>query len=516
MTDVWKARIDELKEKRKLILEAGGSERIYKQHKKGKLLARERLETLFDDGIFFEIDDMVSSRACESGIGKRHFLGDGVVTGYGYIHGRITFAAAQDFTINGGTLGEAHALKICHIMDKAVENRAPFIAINDGGGARIEEGIDSLSGYAKIFYRNTYASGVIPQISVVLGPCAGGACYSPAISDFVFMTAENGQMYITGPQVVKAVIGEDISAIELGGAAVHQSISGVAHFVYDNDVQCLNGVRKLLSYLPQNNMDKPLYMKGIMIDKCSKLTQIVPANFKYGYDIHEVIYSFVDYDSFFEVQENFACNIVIGFARLDGKTVGIIANQSRYLAGSLEINASDKAARFIRFCDCFGIPLVSLIDVPAFLPGREQEHGGIIRHGAKLLYAYAEATVPKISLIMRKAYGGAYIAMNSKGIGADIVYAWPIAQIAVMGAEAAVSIVGRKKVEVALDQSLERQHLIDEYNQLFMNPYIAAEHGYVDEVILPEETRNKIISALKMLENKQKNLPYKKHGNIPL
>lgn len=516
MTDVWKVKIDELKKKREQILESGGSERICKQHKKGKLLARERLEVLFDDDTFVEIDDMVLSRIAESRIGKRHFWGDGVVTGYGYIHGRIAFAAAQDFTINGGTLGEAHALKICHIMDKAMENGAPFIAINDGGGARIEEGIDSLSGYAKIFYRNTCASGVIPQISVILGPCAGGACYSPAISDFVFMTTENGQMYITGPQVVKSVIGEDISATDLGGAAVHQSISGVAHFVYDNDFQCLNGVRKLLGYLPQNNTDKPPQVKSNMVDRCSQLTQIVPADFKYAYDVHEVIYSFVDYSSFFEVQENFACNIVIGFARLDGKTIGIIANQSRYLAGSLEINASDKAARFIRFCDCFGIPLISLVDVPAFLPGREQEHGGIIRHGAKLLYAYAEATVPKISLIMRKAYGGAYIAMNSKGIGADFVYAWPIAQIAVMGAEAAISIVGRKEIEVATDKALKKQQLMTEYNQLFMNPYIAAERGYVDEVILPIETRKKISSALKILENKKKNLPYKKHGNIPL
>lgn len=516
MVQKWQDSIDQLGQKRKTIAKSGGYDRIAKQHSAGKLTARERMEALFDDGTFFEINDMITSRAIDFGMDKKKKPGDGVVTGYGYIHGRIAFASSQDFTVGGGSLGEAQAMKICRAMDKALEMKAPFISINDSGGARIEEGIDGLSGYADIFYRNTIASGVIPQISVILGPCAGGACYSPAITDYIFMTEKNSQMYITGPSVVKSVTGEVISSADLGGAAVHSATSGVAHFVYPDDLSCLNGVRQLLGYLPQNNEEKPMLVEGNIMDKSVTLSDIVPVDSKRPYDVRNVINAFVDEDSFFEIQSDFAQNIVIGFARLDGETIGIIANQSQYMAGSLEINASDKGARFIRFCDCFNIPILTLVDVPAFLPGSQQEHGGIIRHGAKLLFAYSEATVPKVGLIMRKAYGGAYIAMNSKGTGADVVYAWPIAEIAVMGAAGAVSIIGKKEIEKAEDPSKKKEELLDAYNEKFMNPYIAAEHGYVDEVILPEETRTKIASAFKMLKTKERSLPRKKHGNIPL
>lgn len=512
----WKHSVDILKDRRKDVSIGGGLDRIAKQHASGKLTARERMEALFDDDTFVEINDMITSRATDFGMDKKKRPGDGVITGYGYIHGRIAFASSQDFTVGGGSLGEAQAMKICHVMDKAMEMKAPFISINDSGGARIEEGIDGLSGYADIFYRNTLASGVIPQISVILGPCAGGACYSPAITDFIFMTEKNSQMYITGPAVVKSVTGEIISSSDLGGASVHSSVSGVAHFVYQDDLSCLNGVRCLMGYLPQNNREKPLVVEGSKRDNCVALCDIVPIDSKKPYDVRSVINAFVDENSFFEVQREFAKNIVIGLARLDGETIGIIANQSQFMAGSLEINASDKGARFIRFCDCFNIPILTLVDVPAFLPGSQQEHGGIIRHGAKLLFAYSEATVPKVGLIMRKAYGGAYIAMNSKGTGADIVYAWPIAEIAVMGAAGAVSIIGKKEIEKAEDPTAKKEELLDDYNQKFMNPYIAAEHGYVDEVILPEETRSKISAAFKMLESKERSLPKKKHGNIPL
>ena len=401
-------------------------------------------------------------------------------------------------------------------MDMALDMKAPIISVNDSGGARIEEGIDSLSGYADLFYRNTICSGVIPQISVILGPCAGGACYSPAITDYIFMTERNSQMYITGPAVVKSVTGEVITAAELGGAAVHAGVSGVAHFVYPDELGCLNGVRRLLGYLPQNNGEAPLTVPGVPQDLCASLPEIVPADSKRSYDVRDVIAAFADRDSFFEVQPQFARNLVVGFVRIDGNTVGIVANQSAFMAGSLEINASDKGARFIRFCDCFNIPLLTLVDVPAFLPGSQQEHGGIIRHGAKMLFAYAEATVPKVSVIMRKAYGGAYIAMNSKGLGADLVFAWPTAEIAVMGASGAVAIIGRREIEAAEDPAAKRQELIDGYNEKFMNPYVAAAHGYVDEVILPEETRQRVVSAFRMLETKKKALPGKKHGNIPL
>lgn len=516
MEQKWNDSIGLLKKKRKKAEEGGGLDRIAKQHSFGKLTARERMEALFDDDTFVEMDGMITSRATDFGMDKKKRLGDGVVTGYGYIHGRIAFASSQDFTIGGGSLGEAQAMKICRAMDKALEMKVPFVSINDSGGARIEEGIDGLSGYADIFYRNTIASGVIPQISVILGPCAGGACYSPAITDFIFMTEKTSQMYITGPAVVKSVTGEVISSSDLGGASVHSSTSGVAHFVYSDDLSCLNGVRQLLGYLPQNSEVKSMKVAGMGKDSCFALSEIVPADSKKSYDVRDVIHTFVDEGSFFEVQSAFARNIVIGFARLDGETIGIVANQSKYMAGSLEINASDKGARFIRFCDCFNIPILTLVDVPAFLPGSQQEHGGIIRHGAKLLYAYSEATVPKVGLIMRKAYGGAYIAMNSKGTGADVVYAWPIAEIAVMGAAGAVSIIGRKEIEIAENPTAKKEELLDEYNNKFMNPYIAAKHGYVDEVILPEETRIRIAGAFRMLKTKERSLPRKKHGNIPL
>ncbi len=516
MDNTWQQKIENLMDRRADVAAAGGEARVEKQHAAGKLTARERMEALFDDGTFVEINDMIESRATDFGMEKKKKPGDGVVTGYGKIHGRTAFASSQDFTIGGGSLGEAHAKKICHAMDMALAMKAPFVSINDSGGARIEEGIDSLTGYADIFYRNTICSGVIPQISVILGPCAGGACYSPAICDYIFMTEKNSQMYITGPAVVKSVTGEVITAADLGGAAVHAGTSGVAQFVYPDDLSCLNGVRQLLGYFPQSNEGESLTVPGVPVDNCVSLPDIVPADSKRSYDVRDVINAFVDANSFFEVQPDFARNLVVGYARIDGRTVGIVANQSAYMAGSLEINASDKGARFIRFCDCFNIPILTLVDVPAFLPGSQQEHGGIIRHGAKMLFAYAEATVPKVSVIMRKAYGGAYIAMNSKGLGADVVYAWPVAEIAVMGASGAVAIIGRREIDAAGDPAVKRQALIDGYNEKFMNPYVAAAHGYVDEVILPEETRRKIVSAFDMLKEKKKALPKKKHGNIPL
>lgn len=516
MNDRWTIRNNELEAKRKAYLAAGGEDKIARQHAAGKLTARERLEALFDDDTFVEVNDQILSHSTDFGMDRKRKPGDGVITGYGKIHGRMVFASSQDFTIMGGSLGEAQAMKICRIMDLALEVKAPFVSINDSGGARIEEGIDGLSGYGGIFYRNTMASGVIPQISVILGPCAGGACYSPAICDFIFMTEEHSQMYITGPTVIQSVTGEVISSEDLGGAAVHSSISGVTHFTYASELDCLNGVRRLIGYLPQNNEESPLPFNGREVDKCRFLTEIVPSDSRKAYDVRDVINTFVDENSFLEVQPNFAKNLVIGFARLAGDTIGIVANQSDYMAGALEIDASDKGARFIRFCDCFNIPILTLVDVPAFLPGSQQEHKGIIRHGAKMLYAYAEATVPKVSLIMRKAYGGAYIAMNCKGLGADIVYAWPIAEIAVMGAAGAVSIIGRNEIKNAENPSEKKKELLAKYNEQFMNPYKAAEHGYVDEVILPSETKNRILSAFSMLKMKKKSIPVKKHGNIPL
>ena len=512
----WETEIARLKALRADAELGGGAARIEKQHAHGKLTARERLHALFDEGTFVETDQMMRSRCTDFGMDKKRRPGDGVITGYGCIHGRLAFAAAQDFTVSGGSLGETQAQKICRAMDRALDARAPFISINDSGGARIEEGIAGLAGYGLIFRRHTLASGIIPQISVILGPCAGGACYAPALTDFIFMTERNSQMYITGPSATKSVTGEVISAEELGGSAVHQKLSGVAHFVYPEEESCLAGVRQLLAYLPQNQDERPPHAPGVPVDRSGELTAIVPDNAKLSYDVRKVIETFVDQGSFLEIQPCFAPNIVIGLARLDGNSVGIVANQSTWMAGSIEMHASDKAARFVRFCDCFHIPLITLVDVPAFLPGSQQEHNGIIRHGAKLLYAFSEATVPRITVILRKAYGGAYIAMNSKSIGADVVYAWPIAEIAVMGASGAVEIIRKQEIAGAEDPQRRRAELEAEYNAHMMNPYVAAGQGHVDEVILPEETREKIAQALRMLEGKKRENPAKRHGNMPL
>lgn len=516
---MWEPKYREgLAAKRAQAAAGGGEKRVENQHQKGKLTARERLDYLFDTGSFTEINSFIEPPETGLSAGKKSVPGDGVVIGYGRINGRPVFASAQDFTVIGGTLGEYHSKKICHIMDMALTMKAPYISINDSGGARIEEGICSLDGYSGIFFRNTRASGIIPQISVVLGPCAGGACYSPAITDFILMTRKTANMFITGPAVVRAVIGEEVSTEELGGADVHASRSGVIHFAYDNDRDCLDGVKRLLSYLPSNCGEKPPVVPGRAREDAGRLEDLVPDNQKKIYDIKAVIEALADRDSFLEIQKDFARNIVIGLARMDGRTVGMIANNPKGgLAGSLDIDASEKAARFVRFCDCFNIPLITLVDVPGFMPGKKQEYGGIIRRGAKLLYAFSEATVPKITLILRKAFGGAYIAMNSKGMGADLVFAWPIAQAAVMGAEGAVSIMYGKQIAAAADPASERERLIREYEQQYMNPYIAAERGFIDEVILPEETRGKICDALQALERKDRYAAGRRpHGNIPL
>ena len=480
------------------------------------MTAFERLEYLFDRGTFTEVNSLAESRISDFGMDKKKVPGDGVVTGYGRVAGKLVFASSQDFTVGGGSLGEAQAQKICRVMDMAYDMRAPFLSINDSGGARIEEGIDSLSGYGGIFYRHTRMSGVVPQLAAIMGPCAGGACYAPALCDFIFMTESTSQMYITGPQVIKAVTGETVTTAELGGAAVHTQKSGVAHFSYPDDKSCLNGIRQLLGYLPSAyGAAKTDYDLGA-ITKATNFQSIVPDNKKTAYDMRRVIEEIADRGTFLEVQADFAANIIVGFIRLGHKTVGVVANQPKVMAGSLDFNAGDKAARFIRFCDSFDIPIVTLVDVPAFLPGKQQEYNGIIRHGAKMLYAYSEATVPKVSVIMRKAYGGAYIAMNSKGMGADVVLAWPIAEIAVMGADGAANIIGRKRIEAAADPAAERQKIIEEYEEKFMNPYVAAARGYVDEVILPEETKARVVDALVMLQGKKQAAPDKKHGNIPL
>lgn len=494
-------------------VQGGGQARIDRQHEAGKLTARERLDILFDRGTFTEVGGAIESRISDFGMDRKRIPGDGVVTGYGKIDGRLVFASSEDFTVVGGTLGEAHARKICAIQDLALEMMAPIVMINDSGGARIEEGVCSLGGYSGMFLRNTAASGVIPQIAVIMGPCAGGACYSPAICDYVFMVEKSSHMFITGPKVVKATTGETITMDELGGAKVHMEKSGVAHFSYPDDESCLKAVRKLLSYLPESTQKRPPVIKGIPVDRSAEIEELVPQNQRKPYNVRSVIETMVDQDSFFEVQAAWARSAVVGFGRIDGETVGFIANQPDYMGGSLDCNSSDKMARFIRSCDCFNIPLVVLIDVPAFLPGSRQEHDGIIRHGAKLLYAFSEATVPKIGLIMRKAYGGAYIAMNSKLMGADMVFAWPIAEIAVMGAEGAVEIMCRKELAEAPER---REQLVQEYKQQFLNPYLAAARGYVDEVIEPQDTRKRISAALRMLSGKSLSPIVKKHGNIPL
>ena len=508
---MWEKRYsEELIARREKAVQGGGAKRIEKQHQAGKLTARERVEALFDPNSFVEIQTLIESRGDEFGMAEKKVPGDGVIIGYGMINGRIVYASIEDFTVIGGTLGEYHSKKICQIMDMAIKMRAPYISINDSGGARIEEGICSLDGYSGMFYRNTQASGFIPQISVVLGPC-----YSPAITDFVFMAEKTAKMFITGPAVVKAAIGEVVSADELGGAQVHSSKSGVLHFTYPDDISCLEGVKKLLSYLPPNCSERPPFDPDFRgVENSYKLEQIVPDNQRKVYDIKEVLSCFVDRDSFFEVQGHYAQNLIVGFARLDGSVIGIVANNPKVIGGALDINASEKGARFIRFCDCFNIPLLTLVDVPGFFPGKEQEQNGIIRRGAKLLYAYSEATVPKITLILRKAFGGAYIAMNSKGMGADVVFAWPIAQIAVMGAEGAVDILYRKKIAEAPNRTSTRQDLVREYEEHFMTPYIAAERGFIDEVILPEETRKKLSESFFALKDKNELRRTKKHGNI--
>ena len=513
---MWDEKLADLDARREAAHMGGGQARIDKQHERGKLTARERLDILFDEGTFVEINTLMTTRTTNFGMDKKKTPGDGVVTGYGRVNGRVVFASSQDFTVGGGALGEYHALKIANVMDMAMNAKAPFIEINDSGGARIEEGIDSLNGYAGMFRRHTQMSGVAPQIAVIMGPCAGGACYAPALCDFIFMTRQNGQMYITGPKVIKEVTGEVVTTAELGGADVHMNQSGVAHFVYDDDTSCLMGVRKLLEYLPENYLEKPPVAAPAKKYYHKRLRDIVSPNMKISYNMYEVIDELADLDSFIEVQSGFARNIIVGFIKMEGKTVGVVANQPDYIAGSLDYNAGDKAGRFIRFCDCFNIPILTLVDVPAFLPGKEQEHSGIIRHGAKILYAYSESTVPTVTVILRKAFGGAYIGMDSKGMGADFVFSWPVAEIAVMGAEGAVGIIGKRQIDAAEDPEAKRKELFREYEDKFMNPYIAAERGYIDEVIRPEETRSRVLDAFAMLEQKQKSIPDKKHGNIPL
>ncbi len=539
----WEEALKDLDERRGRAAMGGGQLKIEKQHGQGKMTARERIDVLLDKGTFVEVDGFVESRIDDFDLDKRRVPGDGVVTGYGEIDGRLVFVSSEDFTVIGGTLGEYHSFKIARLQDMAMDMKAPLICINDSGGARIEEGISSLSGYSGMFLRHTKASGVIPQIAVILGPCSGGACYAPAICDFIFMVKDISKMFITGPDVVKTVINEEVSVEELGGARVHAKKSGVSHFTYDSEKECLMGVRKLLAYLPGNNEEKspvilpvtekePLFLKvnrvlhklpfkkGGVQEKeenpCEKIKSIVPDNARVAYDVKDVIDCIIDTGSFFEVQRDFAPNAVIGFGRMSGACTGFVANQPKQLCGSLDYHASDKIARFIRFCDCFNIPLITLVDVPAFLPGTAQEHNGIIRHGAKILYAYSEATVPKITVIMRKAYGGAYIAMNSKEMGADAVYAWPIAEIAVMGAEGAVNIAFKRKIKAAPNPEGMREQCKKEYEERFLNPYVASARGYVNEVIKPEETRERLLTALKALENKKTAPVKKKHGNIPL
>jgi methylmalonyl-CoA decarboxylase alpha subunit len=511
-------RLRELKAKREKVIQGGGPKRIERQHASGKLTARERIEQLLDPGSFSELDMFVEHRCQEFGMPEQELPGEGVVTGYGTIGGRKVFIFAQDFTVMGGSLGEMHAKKICKVMDLAVKAGAPVIGINDSGGARIQEGVDALSGYGQIFYRNTIASGVVPQISVIMGPCAGGAVYSPALTDFIFMV-QGANMFITGPQVIKTVTGEEVSADELGGATTHNTVSGVAHFMYDTEDDCFQAIRKLISYLPANNLEDPpaqAVENMSEADIIPELRDIVPEESNRAYDMHDVITGFADDGDFFEVHQHYARNIIVGFARLGGRPIGIIANQPQIAAGCLDINASDKAARFIRFCDAFNIPIVNLVDVPGFLPGVNQETGGIIRHGAKLLYAYSEATVPKITLIVRKAYGGAYLAMCSRDLGADVVYAWPGAEIAVMGPDGAANIIFRKDIAAADDPEAARAEKIADYRSKFANPYAAARRGYVDDVIDPAETRRKLMDALDMLSTKRETRPPKKHGNIPV
>jgi propionyl-CoA carboxylase beta chain len=514
---------DRLEELRKLNTEAeagGGAERREREHKQGKLSARERIDLLLDEGSFEELDKFVRHRSHDFGMENQRPAGDGFITGFGRIDGRLVYVFAQDFTVFGGSLSETNAAKIIKIMDLAMRAGAPVIGLNDSGGARIQEGVKSLAGYAEIFLRNTLASGVIPQISAIMGPCAGGAVYSPAITDFIFMTRDTSYMFVTGPDVIKTVTHEEVTKQELGGAMTHNATSGVAHFVAVDDAECLAMIRELFSYLPSNNLDDaPRRATNDPWDRVTPvLNAIVPGNPQQPYDIKDVIHALADDAEFFEVHEHFAKNIVVGFAHMDGRSIGIVANQPAFLAGVLDINASIKGARFVRFCDCFNIPLLTLEDVPGFLPGTQQEFGGIIRNGAKLLYAFAEATVPKITLITRKAYGGAYCVMSSKHIRTDYNFAWPTAEIAVMGPEGAVNIVYKREIDRAPEAEREalRREKIDEFRETFANPYVAAESGYIDAVIEPAHSRAKIVTAFRSLENKRDTNPRKKHGNIPL
>jgi propionyl-CoA carboxylase beta chain len=510
--------LDQLHQKQALAEQGGGPERIAQQHRKGKLTARERLDLLLDEGTFVELDRFVTHRGTAFGIGDQVYLGDGVVTGYGRIDGRLVYVFSQDFTVFGGSLSETFAAKICKVMDLALKNGAPVVGLNDSGGARIQEGVASLGGYADIFLRNTLASGVVPQISAILGPCAGGAVYSPAITDFVFMVRGLSYMFVTGPNVVKTVTHEDVSFDQLGGADVHGSTSGVAHFVHATEPETLAAIRDLIGYLPGNNLDDPpLQAATDPADRREEdLLDVVPESPTQPYDMHEVIRRVVDLGSFLEVHREYAGNILVGFARMGGRPVGVVANQPAVLAGTLDIAASLKAARFIRFCDCFNLPLLTFVDVPGFLPGTAQEHGGIIKHGAKLLFAFCEATVPKLTVITRKAYGGAYCVMSSKHIRGDVNLAWPSAEIAVMGPKGAVEILFKKEIEQAADRERETARRIDEYTAQFANPYTAAARGFVDDVIDPRETRPRLIDALRTLSTKRDRNPPRKHGNLPL
>jgi propionyl-CoA carboxylase beta chain len=511
-------KIAELKKRDRLAEEGGGAQRRERQHKEGKMSARERIDFLLDDGSFEETDKLVTHRCNDFGMAEQKFYGDGFITGYGRVEGRLVFVFAQDFTVFGGSLSEANAGKIVKVMDLAAKMGVPVIGLNDSGGARIQEGVMSLAGYADIFLRNTLYSGVVPQISAIMGPCAGGAVYSPAITDFILMVDQTSYMFITGPDVIKTVTHEEVTKDQLGGAHTHNETSGVAHFMCRDDAECLAMVRELLSFIPSNNLeDPPRKACNDPVDRVDEaLDTLIPDQSNLPYDMKDVIHTVVDDGYFFEVHEHYAKNIVVGFARLNGKPVGIVANQPAMLAGTLDINASVKGARFVRFCDCFNIPLVTFEDVPGFLPGTQQEYGGIIRHGAKLLYAFAEATVPKVTVITRKAYGGAYCVMASKHIRTDVNYAWPSAEIAVMGPEGAVDIVYKRELDGAENRDAARQEKIEEFRERLANPYVAADRGFVDAVIQPRETRKKLIQALAMLETKRDKNPAKKHGNIPL
>lgn len=513
-----KENLEELKNRNDEALQGGGAERIKRHHAAGKLTARERIELLLDPGSFVELDRLKTHRCTDFEMDKKKTPGDGVVTGYGTVDGRQIFVFSQDFTVFGGSLSGAFSEKVCKVMDLAMKTGSPVVGINDSGGARIQEGVVSLAGYADIFLRNVLSSGVVPQISAIMGPCAGGAVYSPAMTDFIFMVENSSYMFITGPEVIRTVTHEEVTMEELGGAGAHNTKSGVAHFASPNERESIHTIRELLSFLPSNNMEDPPFRptNDDPNRRDEKLNSLVPDNPNKPYDIKELIKAVVDEQYFLEVQKDFARNIVVGFARLGGRTVGIVANQPSYLAGVLDIDASAKGGRFVRFCDCFNIPIVTFVDVPGFLPGTSQEYGGIIRHGAKLLYAYCEATVPKISIITRKAYGGAYVVMSSKNVRGDINLAYPTAEIAVMGPDGAVNIIFREAIQKSKEPQVERERLVNDYRQKFANPFKAAELGYIDEVIMPAETRPRLIRALDMLQNKREKNPPKKHGNIPL